>query len=130
MQLTRDERAPITPGGRTRTDARTALSCGIALTLLALPAPALAFDFTLKVEPGFAVPLNGYSVGPTSKFQSRPTPFNGNCDPTLASSPHSGGIQTCMADGSVRNVSASVTGFTWWYLITTRGGEVIPADGY
>jgi prepilin-type N-terminal cleavage/methylation domain-containing protein/prepilin-type processing-associated H-X9-DG protein len=79
---------------------------------------------------GIGVPLNGYSVGPASKFQPQPTPFNGNCDPTLASSPHPGGIQACMADGSVRHVSASVTGFTWWYLLTPQGGEIVPADGY
>ncbi|WP_020471899.1 DUF1559 family PulG-like putative transporter [Zavarzinella formosa] len=78
---------------------------------------------------GYGVPLNGYCVGPSSKFQVRPAPFDGNCDPTLASSPHSGGIQACMVDGSVRYLSSSITGFTWWYLTTTQGGEVIPADG-
>ena len=77
---------------------------------------------------GYAISWNGYSIGPTSKFQTRPDPFNGNCDPTLASSPHSGGINACMVDGSVRFLSASVTNFTWWYLTTPHGGEVVPAD--
>ena len=76
---------------------------------------------------GYAINWNGYSIGPSSKFQSRPNPFNGNCDPTLASSAHAGGIQVCMADGSVRFLSSSITDFTWWYLTTPRGGEVIPA---
>jgi prepilin-type processing-associated H-X9-DG protein len=75
---------------------------------------------------GYAISWNGYSIGPSSKFQSRPNPFNGNCDPTLASSPHTSGIQVCFADGSVRLLSNSVTDFTWWYLTTPRGGEVIP----
>ncbi len=79
--------------------------------------------------PGYAFPLNGYSTGPACKFQTQPSPFNGNCDPTLASSPHPGGIMTCMADGSVRHLSASITGFSWWYLTTSRGGEIIPSDG-
>ena len=77
---------------------------------------------------GFAANWNGSSIGPSSKFQSRPHPFNGNCDPTLAASPHTGGIQCCMADGSVRFFSSSITDLTWWYLTTPRGGEIIPAD--
>lgn len=77
---------------------------------------------------GYAINWNGYSIGPSSKFQVRPSPFNGNCDPTLASSPHAGGINVCLADGSVRFLSSSLTNFTWWYLTTPRGGEVIP-DG-
>jgi prepilin-type N-terminal cleavage/methylation domain-containing protein/prepilin-type processing-associated H-X9-DG protein len=76
---------------------------------------------------GYAINWNGYSVGPTSKFQCRPAPYNGNCDPTLASSPHPGGINVCLADGSVRYLSASITNLTWWYLTTPRGGEVVPA---
>jgi len=78
---------------------------------------------------GFEVSWTGYSVGPGSKFQNTPTPFNGNCDPTLASSPHSGGIHVCMADGSVRFLSSAMSSFTWWYLCTPAGGETIPEDG-
>jgi prepilin-type N-terminal cleavage/methylation domain-containing protein len=77
---------------------------------------------------GYAAPLNGYSTGPTCKFQTQPRPFNGSCDPTLASSPHPGGIHVCLIDGSVRHLSSSVSTLTWWYLTTTQGGEVIPAD--
>jgi prepilin-type processing-associated H-X9-DG protein len=76
---------------------------------------------------GYAINWNGYSIGPTSRFQAQPNPFNGNCDPTLASSPHVGGINIGLVDGSVRFLSATVTDFTWWYLTTPRGGELIPA---
>ena len=81
-------------------------------------------------HPGFAVAWNGYSIGPTSKFQSQPNPYNGSCDPTMASSPHPGGIQALMADGSVRLLSAGMSMFTWWYLCTPNGGELIPSDAY
>lgn len=81
-------------------------------------------------HPGFAVSWNGYSIGPGSKFQRQPTPFRGNCDPTLASTPHSGGIHSGMADGSVRFLSASISPYTWWYLCTPAGGETISSDGY
>jgi prepilin-type N-terminal cleavage/methylation domain-containing protein len=84
----------------------------------------------LAFLPAYGVPLNGYSTGPASKFQTRPTPFAGKCDPTLASSPHPGGIQTGMVDGSVRRLADSITPFTWWYLTTPRGGEIVPADAF
>jgi prepilin-type processing-associated H-X9-DG protein len=80
--------------------------------------------------PGYGVPMNSYSSGPSSKFLTQPRPFNGNCDPSLASSPHPGGIHLCMVDGSVRHLSSSVSMYTWWYLTTSRGGEVIPADPF
>jgi prepilin-type N-terminal cleavage/methylation domain-containing protein len=80
--------------------------------------------------PGYAVPMNGYSTGPASKFQARPHPFNGNCDPSLASSPHPGGIHIGLVDGSVRHLAASATMFTWWYLTTHKGGEVLSPDDF
>jgi prepilin-type N-terminal cleavage/methylation domain-containing protein len=81
-------------------------------------------------HPGFEISWNGYSYGPASKFLTQPNPYNGNCDPTMASSPHAGGIQIQLADGSVRFLSSSISMYTWWYLCTPNGGEVIPADAY
>lgn len=94
-----------------------------------------AYYFTGSVNlqpyhPGFAVSWHPWSIGPTSKFLIQPRPYNGNCDPTLASSPHTGGIQAAMTDGSVRFLANSISGFTWWYLCTPNGGEVLPADAY
>lgn len=79
-------------------------------------------------HPGFAISWNGYSIGPASKFLEQPRPYNGNCDPTMAASPHPGGIQTALADGSVRFVSSSITPYSWWYLVTPAGGEVLGSD--
>ena len=81
-------------------------------------------------HPGFEVSWNSYSYGPTSKFLVQPNPYNGGCDPTLASSPHIGGIQIALADGSVRFLSANVTMYTWWYLCTPAGGEVLSSDSF
>jgi prepilin-type N-terminal cleavage/methylation domain-containing protein/prepilin-type processing-associated H-X9-DG protein len=81
-------------------------------------------------HPGFEISWNAYSYGTASKFLVQPNPYNGGCDPTLASSPHSGGIQIALADGSVRFLSSAVTTYTWWYLCTPAGGEVIPSDAY
>jgi prepilin-type N-terminal cleavage/methylation domain-containing protein len=81
-------------------------------------------------HPGFEVSWNSYSYGPTSNFLVQPNPYNGGCDPTLASSPHIGGIQIALADGSVRFLSSSVTMYTWWYLCTPAGGEVLTSDSF
>jgi prepilin-type N-terminal cleavage/methylation domain-containing protein/prepilin-type processing-associated H-X9-DG protein len=64
-----------------------------------------------------------YSAG---KFQT--TPSQQECDPALAQTPHTGGINVALADGSVRNVSKKVSGQTFWYACTPAGGEVLGAD--
>jgi prepilin-type N-terminal cleavage/methylation domain-containing protein len=81
-------------------------------------------------HPGFAISWNGYSYGPASKFLVQPRPYNGGCDPTMASSPHAGGIQIALADGSARFLSAGVTLYTWWYLCTPSGSEVLSPDSF
>jgi prepilin-type N-terminal cleavage/methylation domain-containing protein/prepilin-type processing-associated H-X9-DG protein len=84
-------------------------------------------------QPGFAISalaLRGATnaVGPGSKFQVQPTPFLGNCDPTRTSTPHPGGMVVGMADGSVRTLSPSMSGATWWAAVTPSGGEVLGSD--
>jgi prepilin-type N-terminal cleavage/methylation domain-containing protein len=85
-------------------------------------------QYVQPLHPGFAISWNGYSIGPGSKFQTRPSPYLGNCDPTLASTAHVGGIQVARADGSLRTVSSAVSGATWWAACTPSGGEVLGAD--
>lgn len=46
------------------------------------------------------------------------------------SSNHPGGVNVCMADGSVRFVKNSVARTVWWALGTKAGGEVISSDAY
>ena len=67
-------------------------------------------------------------VGPGSKFQVTPNPWEKACDPTRAQSPHTGGMNVGMGDGSVRFLSATLEPLTWWHLCTPRGGEVISDD--
>ncbi len=45
-------------------------------------------------------------------------------------SSHSGGVNVCMADGSVRFIKDSISVQTWWALGTRKGGETISADAY
>jgi len=47
---------------------------------------------------------------------------------TAASSNHSGGVNVCMMDGSVKFVKDTVNIQTWYAIATTQGGEVVSAD--
>ena len=47
-----------------------------------------------------------------------------------ATSNHPGGVNTCMADGSVRFIKDTIAERTWWALGTKAGGEVLSADSY
>jgi prepilin-type N-terminal cleavage/methylation domain-containing protein len=80
------------------------------------------------LHPGFAISWNGYSIGPGSKFQVQPSPYLGNCDTTLASTAHAGAMLVCLADGSVRALSAAVSRTTWWSACTPAGHEVLGPD--
>jgi prepilin-type N-terminal cleavage/methylation domain-containing protein/prepilin-type processing-associated H-X9-DG protein len=48
-----------------------------------------------------------------------------NCD-----SWHPGGVNACMADGSVKFLKDSINQVSWWALGTKSGGEVVSADSY
>jgi prepilin-type processing-associated H-X9-DG protein len=43
---------------------------------------------------------------------------------------HPGGVNLCLADGSVRFVKDTVALAPWWALGTRNGGEVLSADQY
>jgi prepilin-type N-terminal cleavage/methylation domain-containing protein len=70
----------------------------------------------------------GTGIGPVSKFQLKPTPYLGNCDPARPATGHDGGILAGMSDASVRSVSQGVSGQTWWSAVTPNGNEVLGGD--
>ena len=77
--------------------------------------------------PYFAIPTtNGSPIGPASIFQVQPR--QGNCDPSRASSAHTGGMNVGLADGSVRFLSTGISPTTWWSAVTPNGGEVLGPD--
>jgi prepilin-type N-terminal cleavage/methylation domain-containing protein/prepilin-type processing-associated H-X9-DG protein len=74
-----------------------------------------------------------YNVLPIGVITPAYTPQTGvnyqvNCDPTRASSAHTGVLNVAMADGSVRTVSASVSPLTWLLVNVPNDGVVIPSD--
>jgi len=68
------------------------------------------------------------TVGPNSKFQITPNPYNTVCDPSRPSSAHAGTMQVALGDGSVRGLSSGIGGTTWWAACTPNGGEVLGSD--
>jgi prepilin-type processing-associated H-X9-DG protein len=46
----------------------------------------------------------------------------------IAQSPHSGGMNVGIGDGSVKFLNANIDANVWWSMCTTNGGEVIPGD--
>jgi prepilin-type N-terminal cleavage/methylation domain-containing protein/prepilin-type processing-associated H-X9-DG protein len=79
-------------------------------------------------QPGFAISWAPYDIGPTSKFIVQPQWKSNACDPTLASSPHPGGMNCGMADGSVKFVQQGVSGATWWAACTPAGNDRLGPD--
>jgi prepilin-type N-terminal cleavage/methylation domain-containing protein/prepilin-type processing-associated H-X9-DG protein len=80
---------------------------------------------------GFAVSFwdNGAkTIGPNSKFILQPNPYQGNCDPTRASTGHSGGMNVALGDGSVRSLSSAISGTTWWAALTPNKGDLLGSD--
>jgi prepilin-type N-terminal cleavage/methylation domain-containing protein len=66
-------------------------------------------------------------VGPNSRFQTVPQD-SPQCNPMMTQSIHSGVLLTGLGDGSVRAISSSVSGETWWAAVTPNGGEVLGSD--
>jgi prepilin-type N-terminal cleavage/methylation domain-containing protein/prepilin-type processing-associated H-X9-DG protein len=67
-------------------------------------------------------------VGPASKFQVAPNPFETVCDRAVAQSNHTNGMNVGLGDGSVRFLSASISPNTWWFACTPNGGETLGSD--
>jgi prepilin-type N-terminal cleavage/methylation domain-containing protein len=79
------------------------------------------------VTPQWHAMFNDWNArGAASKFQVQPTAAQCNC--FLPQSIHSSGIQVMLMDGSVRNVSNSISPFVWAAALTPAGGETISLD--
>jgi prepilin-type N-terminal cleavage/methylation domain-containing protein len=82
----------------------------------------------------------GSVLGPAAVFQvqpplRRPAGWTRTCtntgaydDSSVASSPHSGGIQAALGDGSVRFVGQGISGTTWWAAMTPANGDILGSD--
>ncbi|WP_406699406.1 DUF1559 domain-containing protein [Singulisphaera sp. Ch08] len=75
-------------------------------------------------------------VGPVVPMLMPPNSKNVDCQNTSDNgnhamrSRHSGGVNSLLADGSVRFIKDSIAEKVWWGLGTKAGGEVISADSF
>jgi prepilin-type N-terminal cleavage/methylation domain-containing protein len=74
---------------------------------------------TFQAAPRFRG-TNGLLVG--HDFSPAPP---GWCDPTLAQTPHRGGMLTAMGDGSVRILNPGIDPSVYWAAVTPAGGEAL-----
>jgi prepilin-type N-terminal cleavage/methylation domain-containing protein/prepilin-type processing-associated H-X9-DG protein len=75
--------------------------------------------------------LSGDRANWDQLFQVAPRPIVGPgaaCDPSRAQTPHPGGIQVGLADGSVRSVSGGVRRTTWHAALTPADGDLPGSD--
>jgi prepilin-type N-terminal cleavage/methylation domain-containing protein/prepilin-type processing-associated H-X9-DG protein len=70
--------------------------------------------------------LDWYQRANTLMFQDRPLPKD--CDNWRAQSPHRGGMNVALVDGSVRNVKAGISQQTWTYAMLPRDGQPLGPD--
>jgi prepilin-type N-terminal cleavage/methylation domain-containing protein/prepilin-type processing-associated H-X9-DG protein len=81
--------------------------------------PAILF----RVRPAIKCVATVFS--PTDQY----TGTAGACAPgDIPNSPHSGGINAGMGDGSVRFVNQGVSATTWWAALTPNAGDVLGND--
>jgi len=83
-----------------------------------------------EVDPSYPKPSNNYNNGTYSgvaiQFQPKGNPAA--CVGDRASTPHTGGMNAGMGDGSVRMVSQGVSNKTYFFALTPAGGEPPGSD--
>ena len=62
-------------------------------------------------------------VGPASKPQNNPTPWDERCEESRTQSFHPGGLNIGLLDGSVRFIESSIDPLMWWSYCTIQGDE-------
>ena len=99
------------------------------VNVLFVPGPQIKTEKTDSINP---VPPPGATLsGNTDSSGNGDGPQWGGVNGIIsATSNHSGGVNVCMTDGSVRFIKDSISVPTWWALGTRDQGEVIDASSY
>jgi prepilin-type processing-associated H-X9-DG protein len=67
-------------------------------------------------------------IGSRSRMGAFPNTPGDVMNSGMARSGHSGGVNACMADGSVRFISNNISQWTWCLLQSKNDGQVLPPD--
>jgi prepilin-type processing-associated H-X9-DG protein len=103
--------------------------------------PDCGFNYWPDWGPAVSSIEGGESTGPAALFYQKPKQGfvcpSGNCctgsvgsaaPGDVANSPHTGGINCAMGDGSVKFVSQGVSWTTWWAALTPAAGDLLGND--
>ncbi len=73
-------------------------------------------------------PVYACAVRGPQTWQQMPNPWQTACNPTLASSAHTGGMNVSLADGSCRVLNQGISPTTFWIATLPNDGLPIPSD--
>ncbi len=82
-----------------------------------------AWGWDVNASPVYAAAVTGPQL-----WQQQPSPWQSNCNPTLASSPHTGGMNVGLGDGSVRFLTQGMSANTFWLATDPTDGAPLPND--
>jgi prepilin-type N-terminal cleavage/methylation domain-containing protein/prepilin-type processing-associated H-X9-DG protein len=73
-------------------------------------------------------PVYACAVTGPQTWQQTPTPWSSNCNPSLCSTGHTGGMNVSLADGSVRLLGQGMSPTTFWIATYPTDGLPMPSD--
>jgi prepilin-type N-terminal cleavage/methylation domain-containing protein/prepilin-type processing-associated H-X9-DG protein len=73
-------------------------------------------------------PLYACAVYGAQNWQQQPNPWQSNCNPLLASTGHTGGMNVGLCDGSVRLLGQGMSSTTFWIATVPNDGLPMPSD--
>lgn len=88
--------------------------------------PTFADVFDIRPERRGNPPRTSASRSPWLSYQLAPS--ESDCNSMVAQTPHSSGMVIAMVDGSVHQLSPSVSDHIYWSLVTPSGGEIVGND--
>jgi prepilin-type N-terminal cleavage/methylation domain-containing protein len=82
-----------------------------------------AWGWDPNCGPVYAVGVQGPQI-----WQTTPNPWQSNCNPQLASSGHTAGMNAALGDGSVRFMAQGMSPTTFWLATVPNDGYPMPSD--
>jgi prepilin-type N-terminal cleavage/methylation domain-containing protein/prepilin-type processing-associated H-X9-DG protein len=82
-----------------------------------------AWGWDAYAGPVFAAGATGPQI-----WQQQPNPWQSNCNPLLASTGHTGGMNVGLCDGSIRTLAQGMSPTTFWIAIVPNDGLAMPSD--
>lgn len=96
--------------------------------LAAQPGAGSTLHRATIADVGDVTPLDAKPPSSLANLTFQVVPSIADCSPSLAQTPHRGGMLVALMDASVRQISAGITPQTYWATVTPAGQEVLGPD--